>query len=405
MAQDRYLTARDAAAALNVSLSTLYSYVSRGMLRSEQVEGDPRVRRYLQEDVSRLLERKELRSDPTKAVARSLHWGTPVMDSSLTLIDRGRIYYRGRDALELARTASVEEVAALLWTGDPKEAETLFRRSSDELPKEIKGFLRQTRQLGPVERCQLMLPLAASIDLGAYDLRPGAVARTGARILRLLVSAVCGATTSGQIDVSLQKAWQPRRRAATPALRAALILCADHELNVSTFTARCIASARATPYEVVAGAIAALKGRRHGGHTAEVEALFQETGRARRHREILAKRLRLGEGLPGFGHPFYPNGDPRASFLLSFTMRLGRGTVLKLADELIKVAHNLTGEHPTIDFALVTMARAFGLPAESPLALFSLGRTMGWIAHAIEQYSDNRLIRPRARYIGPTPES
>jgi citrate synthase len=110
-----------------------------------------------------------------------------VLDSSLTLINEGRIFYRGRDALELARRASVEEVAALLWTGDPKDKERLFTRSSAELPQEIKGFLKRSRQLGPVERCQLMLPLAASVDLGAYDLRPKAVARTGARILNLLV--------------------------------------------------------------------------------------------------------------------------------------------------------------------------------------------------------------------------
>src|SRR5207302_10341 len=117
---------------------------------------------------------------------------------------------------------------------------------------------------GPVERCQLVLPLGAALDLGAYDLRPTAVVKTGARILSLLVSAVCGRAVSGPIDVSLQEAWLPRRKTVVPALRAALILCADHELNVSTFTARCIASARATPYEVVIGALAALKGRRHG---------------------------------------------------------------------------------------------------------------------------------------------
>ena len=405
MAQDPYLTAREAAAALNVSLPTLYSYVSRGMLRSEPVVGHPRVKRYFREDVARLLERKELRSDPAKAAARNLHWGTPVLDSSLTLIDGGRIYYRGRDALELAQQASVEEVAALLWRGDPNEAELLFTRSSEALPREIKDLFKRTPHLGPVERCQLALPLGASVDLGAYDLRPMAVARTGARILRLLVSAVCGGATSGPIDVSLQEAWLPRRKAAASALRAALILCADHELNVSTFTARCIASARATPYEVVIGALAALKGRRHGGHTAEVEALFRETGRAPCPREILANRLHLGEGLPGFGHPLYPNGDPRAALLLSLAKTLGRGAVLELAAGLVEVARGLTGEHPTLDFALVTLAHALGLPAASPLALFSLGRTLGWVAHAIEQYADTRLIRPRARYIGLMPEN
>jgi citrate synthase len=401
--QDRYLTASEAAATLGISVSTLYSYVSRGLLRSEPVEGHPRVRRYLLEEISRLVERKEIRSDPAKAAARSLHWGAPVLDSSLTLIDGGRIYYRGRDALELARQASVEEVAALLWRGDPKETDLLFTSSSEKLPRVIKDLFKRTHSLGPVERCQLALPLGASIDLGAYDLRPMAVAKTGARILSLLVSAVCGAAASGPIDVSLQRAWSPRRKAAAPALRAALILCADHELNVSTFTARCIASARATPYEVVTGALAALKGRRHGGHTAEVEAVFLEIGRARRPREILANRLRRGDGLPGFGHPLYPNGDPRAALLLSLAKTYGRGAVWESADGLIKAARSLTGEHPTLDFALVTLAHALGLPAESPLALFSLGRTLGWIAHAIEQYADDQLIRPRARYLGLTP--
>ena len=375
------------------------------MLRSEPVAGNPRVKRYLREDVARLVERKEVRSDPAKAAARSLHWGAPVLDSSLTLIDGGRIYYRGRDALELAQQASVEEVAALLWSGDPKEAGTLFAEQSEELPREIKDFLKRTSQLGPVERCQLALPLGAAVDPAAYDLRPMAVARTGARILRLLVSAMCGAAAPGLIDVSLQEAWLPRRKSAASALRAALILCADHELNVSTFTARCIASARATPYEVVIGALAAMKGRRHGGHTAEVEALFLETDRARRPREILVNHLRQGERLPGFGHPLYPNGDPRAALLLSFANKLGRGAVLELAGSLVGVARSLNGEHPTVDFALVTLARALGLPTESPLALFSLGRAMGWIAHAIEQYADARLIRPRARYIGLNPEN
>jgi citrate synthase len=405
----RYLTASEAAAALDISLATLYSYVSRGLLRSEQSAGDPRIRHYLREDVGRLLERKELRSDPAKAVAQSLRWGAPVLDSSLTLIDGGRIYYRGRDALELAQKSSVEEVAALLWTGDPEEAEGLFQSNSEESPRWMKDLFKRSPQLGPVERCQLALPIRAAIDPRAYDLRPMAVARTGARILSLLVSSVRGgergAGDSGPVDLRLQNAWSPRRKTVAAAIRAALILCADHELNVSAFTARCIASARATPYEVVSGALSALKGRRHGGHTFEVESLFLEAGRARSSRALLANRLRLGEGLPGFGHPLYPDGDPRAALLLSFANTLGRGAVLKLAESLVEEARVLTGEHPTLDFALVTLGHALGLPAESPLALFALGRTMGWIAHAIEQYAEDRLIRPRARYTGIKPEN
>jgi citrate synthase len=401
---ERFLTAREAAAILDVSLSTLYSYVSRGMLRSEPVTGQPRVKHYLREDVIRLVERKEVRRDPSKAAARSLNWGTPVLDSSLTLIDGGRIYYRGRDALELAQQSNVEEVAALLWLGNSQESESLFARSADGLSPEIKGLLKKLPPLGPIERCQLLLPLGAASDLGAYDLRPQAVARTGARILSLLVSTVCGGAVLVPIDVVLQEAWLPRRKAGLPALRAALILCADHELNVSAFTARCIASARATPYEVVIGALAALKGQRHGGYTRQVASLFEESARTRNPREVMANRLRQGEGLPGFGHPLYPDGDPRATLLLTLAKRYGRGAVLESADIMIEAARHLTGEHPTVDFALVTLARALSLPAESALTLFFLGRTIGWIAHAIEQYADARLIRPRARYIGQMPE-
>jgi citrate synthase len=401
----RFLTARETADALGVSLATLYAYVSRGMLRSEPVSGNPRERRYLRDDVARLVERKEIRRDPNKAAARSLSWGAPVLDSSLTLIDGGRLYYRGRDALELAGQSTVEEVAALLWTGDPGRAGALFEKSNGGVPRGLRGLFTKASHLGMVERCQLALPVGAATDLGAYDLRPEAVARTGARILRLLTFAVCGAQAAGPVDVALQESWLPRRKAAAPALRAALILCADHELNVSAFTARCVASARATPYEVVAGALAALKGRRHGGYTSEVEALFREAGKARGPREILADRLRKGDGLIGFGHPLYPDGDPRAVVLLSFAKKFGRGSALEWSDEFIEMARDLTGEHPTIDFALVILARSLGLPAGAPLTLFALGRAVGWIAHAIEQYDDSRMIRPRARYVGPAPES
>src|SRR5262249_57843387 len=186
-----------------VSWPPLSSYVSRGMLRSEPVAGHPRVKRYLREGVARLVERKEVRSDPAKAAARSLHWGAPVLDSSRTLIDGGRIYYRGRDALELAQQASVEEVAALLWSGDPKEAGTLFAEQSEELPREIKDFLKRTSHLGPVERCQLALPLGAAVGPAAYDLRPMAVARKGAPLLRLFGSAMRGAAAPRLVCVVL----------------------------------------------------------------------------------------------------------------------------------------------------------------------------------------------------------
>src|SRR5690349_23655392 len=115
MPNPHYLTAKQAADALDVTLATLYAYISRGQLQSEPVPGRPRERRYYREDIQRLRERKESRRDPAKAAARGLHWGNPVLSSSITLIENGKLYYRGRDAVKLAETATLEQVAELLW--------------------------------------------------------------------------------------------------------------------------------------------------------------------------------------------------------------------------------------------------------------------------------------------------
>src|SRR5262249_8779396 len=203
------------------------------------------------------------------------YWGPPVLSASLALVEGGRLYYRGRDALVLARESSVEEVAALLWTGDPGRAGSLFAAA----PVRGAGSQRPVAdgsRLGPVERCQRVLPLAAASALAAYHLPPDAAPAARARGLRLLAAAVAGIPGRNTAEATLQAAWLPRRPPAAAALRAALILCADHELNVSAFTARCVASAAASPYDVVAAGLAALKGARHGGEAARGEALLQE---------------------------------------------------------------------------------------------------------------------------------
>src|SRR5215470_9161615 len=128
----RYLTAAEAAGALGIKMATLYAYTSRGMLHSESMPGQPRVRRYLSEDVERLAERKQLRSDPEKLGTRALVRGIPILESAITLIEGGQLYYRGQDAIKLAGDASVEEVAALLWAGDRSRGAELFSRTRVE---------------------------------------------------------------------------------------------------------------------------------------------------------------------------------------------------------------------------------------------------------------------------------
>jgi citrate synthase len=402
MTGDRFLTAQEAAAELDISLATLYAYASRGMLRSEPVPGDPRARRYPREDVLRLKEKKELRKDPEKAAPKALSWGAPVLESAITLVMNGRLYYRGRDAVALSRSATVEEVAALLWAGDPAASEGIFKAEPPDLP-----LWTGPADLSPVERCQVALPLAGAADHGGWDLRPAAVIATGARILRLLAGAAAGRIESG-VAATLQTGWAPGRPEAAGPIASALILSADHELNVSAFTARCVASAAASPYDVVAAGFAALKGTRHGGHAERVEALFREAGSAAGSaagaRRVLVDRLRRGEEISGFGHPLYPDGDPRGAALLEIAAEVAPGSpAVECALALAAAGRELIREHPTIDLGLVALARALDLPAHTPLALFALGRTLGWIGHAIEQYALGKLIRPRAAYVGEMP--
>ncbi len=385
----RYLTAKQAAAALGVSLPTLYAYTSRGQLQSEPAPGRSRERRYYLDDVDRLRERKETRRDPSLAAARGMHWGSPVLASGITLIESGRVYYRGQDVVKLAETASLEQVAALLWGAEePARADEAL--SSPQLTR-LKALSKD-----PLARLQMALPLAAAADPASHDLRPAAVRRTGARILRLWTAIVAGRPFGEAGHLALAAAWV----GDPDAIRAALVVCADHELNVSAFTARCAASAGASPYDTVAAALATLKGRRHGGETERVAALFDEGGPPR---TVVVNRLRRGENLPGFGHPLYPAGDPRAALLMRLAETGGNRAAWKRARGLATAAAELLHEPPNLDFGLVALSRTHGFPGQAPMLLFALGRTVGWIAHAIEQYATEQLIRPRARYTGPAP--
>ncbi|CAA9468794.1 MAG: 2-methylcitrate synthase [uncultured Rubrobacteraceae bacterium] len=398
MGTGRYLTAGQAAAELGVSLPTLYSYVSRGMVRSEAAEGGRRSRRYRAEDVRALKERKERRRDPERAAEGALRWGAPVLPSGITLVDGGRLFYRGRDVEGLAAGCSIEEVAALIWTGDPSKADGVFSGGTEGLSPRVRRTLRTLGGLPPVELFQALLPVASAEDPVGYDLRPAGVVGTGARILRLMAGVVGG---EGRTAEALRRGWCPGEPGAAALLDAALVFCADHELPVSTFAARCVASSGATPYAVVQAGLAALGGTRHGGQTELAGVFLEEVAASGDARKVIAGRLRRGDGLPGFGHPLYPDGDPRGAGLLRISAGAMPGSpAVALSGAVVREVRELTGERPTVDLALATVARALGLPAGGAVALFAVGRTVGWIGHAIEQYASNTLIRPRARYVG-----
>ena len=405
----RWIDAKEAAGLLGVSLPTLYAYVSRGYVRSQPRPGTSRRRAYARDDVERLRRRASEHRRPDTAAAQALQWGLPVLESAITLVDGRSLSYRGHDATELARTRTLEEVAGLIWTGQLAIAEgppsATVNRNSSVAPRRWPPALRH---LPFVPRAQSMLAAAAVHDSKAFDLRPGNVVRIGARILQLLSAAARGEGTDAwrppareDVHTALARTWRTGEPGAD-VLRAALVLCADHELNVSSFTARCVASAGSHPYAAVVAALAALEGPRHGGASARAEAMMTALRRSRALREAMAERIRRGEPIEGFGHPLYRDGDPRAALLLDLLReRYGRTAEFRFVAACRDAASDVMEEHPNIDFALAAVSRVLQLPAGAPLVIFAVGRSVGWVGHAIEQYATGQVIRPRARYVGP----
>jgi citrate synthase len=400
-----FLTAAQAAAALGVTRATLYAYASRGQLRSQAVGGTSRERRYYREDIDRLKERRSARRDPAGAAARGLHWGGPVLESGITLIHDGRLFYRGRDVEELAKTMTAEEVATLLWTPADQKSDDVPPRMFEQpcpLPQtQLTAVRRAARDR--ITRLQAALPLAASIDLAASDLRAPAVRLTGARILRLMTAVLANHDARQPLHRALQTAWAPRRPAVAEVIRTALVLCSDHELNVSAFTARCAASAGASPYDVVSAALATFKGFKHGGAAARVLEMALHAATLKRARATIAEQLRAGHTVPGFGHPLYPNGDPRGRILLQMAESSGNARSWEPFRHLVRAGAEVLQDAPNLDCGLAAITRTFALPDDAPAVLFATGRTIGWIAHALEEYASGELIRPRARYTGPFP--
>ena len=400
----RYLSAREACRELSVKPQTLYAYVSRGLVRSEEGSEGRRSRRYHGEDIARLKRRRELKADPERMAEGALRAGEPVLESSLTLIEDDQVYYRGMGVDVLATQYTAEDVASLLWTGDI-ETEIPELTESSRMPDNLIKWMKTLGDLSMIEKAQVALPVAAESDPHSVDLSPRSVIRSGARILRLLTAIASGRyRCRGTIAETLKSVWAPKDDRALQIINAALILCADHELNVSSFTARCVASSGASIYAVVNAGLCALQGHLHGGASRRVESFWREV-EADSARQVVVERLRRGEPLHGFGHILYQGEDPRAKLLMELvSSAYEKSSALSTAQDIIRAVKASTDLHYNVDLAMVAMRHALSLPSGVPQTVFALGRTIGWIAHAIEQYGGGTLIRPRARYTGPSPE-
>ncbi len=389
-----YLSAREAASELAVSPATLYAYVSRGLIRSEPGES-PRSRRYRAEDVRGLKNRRAPLADGQGLKAADL----PVMDSAVSTITEEGPIYRGVRATALAETATFEQCATLLW--DSKASDPFARSNVPIVSPVMRAIMDATGNSPPIDRAVAVLSQAAEADPRAYNWVQEGRAATGARIVRLAAAVMAGVEPSAQpVHKLVARAWAPGHKHAEDLIRRALVLLADHELNASTFAARVAASTGISLYDAVIAGMVALKGPRHGG-VGPLAAKLLDTFLEGDIAAIVRERVALGERFPGFGHMVYAKGDPRAQHLLSVLIKLGADR--RLTVEIPERIAEATGAFANIDYAQAVMRRFLGLPQGSETTLFAIARVAGWIAHASEQFESKKLIRPRARYIGPAP--
>jgi citrate synthase len=366
------------------------------LIRSEP-SPDSRSHRYRAEDVRGLKERRAPSPEPKGF--RSFDADLPVMDSAISTITELGPIYRGVNCVELAEKDTLEHAATLLW--DVDDVDPFAADNGPQISDEMRTIAEAAHRAAPIDRAIAVLALAAAADPGAFTRAPDGRAMVGARILRLVVATMLNAAPSTEpLHVQIAKVWASDNKHAPDLIRRTLVLLADHELNASTFTVRCAASTGLNLYDAVIAGLAALKGPKHGGAGALASQLVKMLV-DHDVAPVIRERVALGERFAGFGHGVYKRGDPRAMSLLNALTRAGAPR--KFTREVPERIAEATGEFVNIDYVLAVLVHSLRLPAGSELALFAMARTVGWIAHASEQLQNGRLIRPRARYVGPVP--
>lgn len=370
-----WLSASEALARLGSKPQSLYANVSRGRIRAKPDPADSRRSLYREEDVDRVAHRSRGRRSAVATASEAISWGEPVLASAISTVANGRLYYRGVDAAHLSETATLEDVTELLW-GTPYVAGPARAPDEPSLGATLVALAEAVSHDPP------------SSGQGTIRLREDAVA------CHAIVATWLAGAGKGLLHQRLAESFG--RPAAADAVRRALVLLADHELNPSTFAARVTVSTGAPLSAGVLSGLAALGGPRHGNAAPEVLVLAEDI---QAHPDAAKDALLdwLGErrAVPGFGHPLYPRGDIRGRALLSAI------DVPSAFVQLAAAGHEVLDEEPNIDFALAALAAAYNLPRHAPATIFALARSVGWLAHGIEQAVSGQLIRPRARYVGP----
>lgn len=389
----RLLSAAQAAEQLGVSKATLYAYVSRGLLSAVPHASDPRARCYSSFEVASLARRKGQGRKREQQTLAALGEGWPVLDSALSSIQDGQPVYRGQRVLALAQHATLEDIARLLWQFGEHDP---FAAPAPVLSKRWQRVAAELSEHRLAERTLALLALGLGEVQGAAWLADGpALALACGQHLRLAMACFTGQPPStAPLHQQLARAWGLPRQADEP-LRQALVLVAEHEMNMVAFTARGLASVGDSLGSALLGAMCNLTATFSGGAPEQVEALWDELLAQPKLRPALAARLDRGDGLPGFNHLSYPAGDPRATRLLALAK--GLAPLPAIAIE----AEKLMGAKPALDFGLVALRRALGAPRDAALAILMAGRCVGVVAHILEQRRSGQRIIARARYVGP----
>ncbi len=350
-----------------------------------------------------------------------------VTTSAITFIDgrQGRLIYRGYDIRELARFSTFEETAYLLWHGrlpGRAELEGVSRSLAAlrELPPGVRKVLEALDPgTPPMDALRTGVSALSSFEpegaKGPQTSLQGALRLTA--VLPTLM-ATFHRLRQGEPPVSprpelnhasnLLYMLTGKSPSITDAhvLDVALILHADHELNASTFAARVTASTLSDLYSAVTSAVGTLKGPLHGGANERVMSMVEEIGRPEAAEAYVLKRLQEHQKVMGFGHRVYKVEDPRATIFREFAKNLAQEKGDPLPFEILRkveeVVHREKGLYPNVDLYSGPCYRLLGIPKDLFTPLFAASRVAGWTAHVLEEYADNRLIRPTARYTGPT---
>ena len=390
------LSTQEVARRLGVKPETVYAYVSRGLLTSRRGAGG-RTSTFDPKQVDALL-------------ARQRRGGEEAVRTGITLIDNGRYYYRGVDAVELARRYSYEAVAEWLWTATlrpgmrfdaPARAVGTARTAIDALPPH--GSL--------MDKLRLAVVAAAVADPLRFELADAMVTATARSMIATLVECLPVLGRDVPASASLAERLWPRLTAADAieqgirCVDAALVLLIDHDLAASTFAARVAASARAHPYAVVSAALGPLEGPLHGAASGLAHRMLAEVLDGGTAARAVAEHLRAGRRIPGVGHRVYPASDPRATLLFSLLEEVpGAEPVLRAARDVVSTVSRERPLYANVDLALAALSVATAMPADAGEVIFAVGRVAGWMAHAQEEYSERPLrMRRRGEYTGPLP--